>query len=1118
MQYREFVTDEYADSTIREILEAPVTALVGVSSLTAKALEDILKISSIFDLSANGIFHMADKITHSHMAADTPIALFGRPPSDMVDQDVMPASASRLAQMDIEILMGIGAKTGELLKDALNIKSVSELTKWPPYRAAKKLASHAFGATPDAQDPEPEELRPIARRYATDVYRFKKVFVDRTIIPTTADLTPSREITGPISFEDEQPIGLPMIGAVLTMRQEWVPHGLSLGNLAKSMTLAPGESTKLAFTEWTSRISTDSSEAASEDEALTASSDQRRALSEVQNATAQEVQSGSSTTDTSSTTKAAGISTGALGLGGLIGSSVNASIGKTTGVATTVSSSSGKRAMSADMAQKINSATRQNSALSRARRATLVQEVTQSESETLRTRVVTNYNHSHALSMHYYEVVQIYKTRVTMEDWSRVLFIPFETLDFANPAIMERFAPLLIQLLPEASDQLRGWLSVVDMSVHETQRNIIALSERALSNNLNLFSVGVESGDPLSVRFSVYGKQDALLETVTVKSGEEQPFSTLSRLGDIARIHMEMNSSLTGNSADDSVKSIDITLNLSGQNAPLDVQSRKFNLIRNAGGQTWWSIGSISLERPKIDENFLLAASNASQSLTQLVMLNMPQSTLAKLFTGREFEGQPLLEVIDLSPVAIFGNMIGFPYRPASEEPDDRWLDWKARHIDDFVPTEDLIPMPSEGLFAEAVLGRFNASEKLDITRFWDWQESPIPHQAPDISPLAAGQNQPIAPTAPSQFGAANLGYQTLPALPAPTGLGPLIGALQSDLFRDMSGLDATVSALQSAIETGADASITAATLANELEQTKMKMYGELAKLAATAATGAPVSLLGGGTDGGAGNALPGRARTSNSSAGALINHGQKLDKQRLSSSSSPLAFRGSGPVGDSRPSAFGSLAEEQAWREATGLTNASDSLLRTPDGSPVELAGAFALPLVAGGGVVITTSILMAVISEIAVLVALLAGIVVVADQIIAPALNWMIARAMELIDELVEALGRVSRIPWPKFTDLECQDLLERFSDALFKDFIAELERTHKILEGVSENPVEAESLLRERLKGQKRIIEKALKALNDFVDRGCLGKVKTSFDDLADIATVIEALEEILKYFSN
>ena len=51
----------------------------------------------------------------------------------------------------------------------------------------------------------------------------------------------------------------------------------------------------------------------------------------------------------------------------------------------------------------------------RNRRASIVREVSQTEHESISTRVVTNYNHMHALSLHYYEVVQAFRTTTQLE-------------------------------------------------------------------------------------------------------------------------------------------------------------------------------------------------------------------------------------------------------------------------------------------------------------------------------------------------------------------------------------------------------------------------------------------------------------------------------------------------------------------------------------------------------------------------------------------------------------------------------------------------------------------------------------------------------------------------------
>jgi len=45
-----------------------------------------------------------------------------------------------------------------------------------------------------------------------------------------------------------------------------------------------------------------------------------------------------------------------------------------------------------------------------------------------------------------------------------------------------------------------------------------------------------------------------------------------------------------------------------------------------------------------------------------------------------------------------------------------------------------IVTLPTPGVFAESQLGGCNACERIDNTRFWDWQRSPIPEDAPAIT------------------------------------------------------------------------------------------------------------------------------------------------------------------------------------------------------------------------------------------------------------------------------------------------------------------------------------------------------------------------------------------------
>ena len=46
-------------------------------------------------------------------------------------------------------------------------------------------------------------------------------------------------------------------------------------------------------------------------------------------------------------------------------------------------------------------------------------------------------------------------------------------------------------------------------------------------------------------------------------------------------------------------------------------------------------------------------------------------------------------------------------------------------HRQAFAPPQSSITLPARGVLGEAVLGACESSEKIDLTRFWNWQDSP---------------------------------------------------------------------------------------------------------------------------------------------------------------------------------------------------------------------------------------------------------------------------------------------------------------------------------------------------------------------------------------------------------
>jgi hypothetical protein len=106
--------------------------------------------------------------------------------------------------------------------------------------------------------------------------------------------------------------------------------------------------------------------------------------------------------------------------------------------------------------------------------------------------------------------------------------------------------------------------------------------------------------------------------------------------------------------------------------------------------------------------------------------------------------------------------------------------------------------LPSRGVFAEAIIGRSNSAERIDLRRFWNWKDSLIPHLAPPILPVDVNQNpaQPmpagLAPTVPVSV----LNQIAPQQYPMPTSLGSALQAISQPIFPDMSKTDQFMSVL----------------------------------------------------------------------------------------------------------------------------------------------------------------------------------------------------------------------------------------------------------------------------------------------------------------------------------
>jgi hypothetical protein len=722
-------------------------------------------------------------------------------------------------------------------------------------------------------------------------------------------------------------------GALLTFSQSWYSQGLTLGQLLHSTSLAPGESTRIAMIDWSRRTRAATTETISEAEQLANTEDHTRALSEVTSATATEFQSGTSQSAATSTTKQSGggfgLDLGPLGLGG------SSSKSTTTTEAMSTSSSFGTRDLAAQFAQAINDRSQQHASAARNRRASIVREVSQEEHETISTRVVTNYNHMHALTVQYYEVVQAFRVTSQLERAERCLFVPLKLVNFNDPATVERLRPILADaaLTATAFRQLTseyGVVEVIAQTPRVTPGSIVVkdiqfvaapvedastpvrpavepegtISNAPLTPSPRAAVAPIGSGVlydrgpaaastailavkgwnidqvnhlgwltgrvPLRPRSdSVFLPDEATLLSVGLRAGQAGRFQIRRRdntdvqaqassatsfvLADAIRF-ADLQSIAIQNAAEHDVNtSLVLSVSVQGSVVPLDVPIELRPRPANGAAQEVVRFGNVRASGELVQH---LEANRLHYS--RAVFQTLDAATIAGLLARFSYRALPLTHIVDPQPLAVTGNFLVFRMNvPLDGDLEDQHFaeeqaDWRrflsARGLARPAPSTDVVPLPSGGVFAEAVLGRFNSAEMIDLKRFWNWQDSPIPTTASEIAPVTAGSRGQTENLLPGQLGAPIVNIQSPTALPAAAGVNPILGALQNgNAFRDMSGIAQTAALAQAAAQASGAGATAAGDQAAKNLFTVMDQHTQRMRIAADMLG----SMMGGGAQGG---------------------------------------------------------------------------------------------------------------------------------------------------------------------------------------------------------------------------------------------------------------------------
>lgn len=537
-----------------------------------------------------------------------------------------------------------------------------------------------------------------------------------------------------------------------------------------------------------------------------------------------------------------------LGLGG------NAFSSQMFGIGGGISSSWGNRDVAADSIQELHDRVTQATTVARSQSSTTIVQTTLAESNVVQTRTVTNHNHCHALTIQYYEVLRNFRVVTEHVRTRPAVLVPYAlqgeftwTDALRHRSILEAVlldprlagcfdAIVRLRLCGDVYDAtpaadapprtdtssstpstdpgtIKRYKLRIETGDRETWGAIWVWAVTASGNKQIWFKESVNSGKMGSEGIKGYELPRGYTKEVDVVSGDAIGLKP----SDISQVKVEW---VESNGADAwSFKAISLEIDTtSNRNGSLLINGQQrytagTEIVRftgtGHGHQSWTGNTTVDIAPPPpappppppqntppaskpatrpdkaadaCCEHELLAHLNGNIGYYNRAVWLLQEPVERRIMLEAALSGhEALLGGLDDRPLAASGNYIAFGYEPERAQDERRLGD----------PVESIITLPARGLFAEAQLGHCNSCEKRDVTRFWDWQESPCA-TAPTIENIKPGPTGGATPTlTPMPLPAAVVQVAQTPAAPDPSGLSAALTLLgKGELFRDMSMSD----------------------------------------------------------------------------------------------------------------------------------------------------------------------------------------------------------------------------------------------------------------------------------------------------------------------------------------
>ena len=725
------------------------------------------------------------------------------------------------------------------------------------------------------------------------------------------------------------PVVRPRAAYIDEYKVSWYSLGHSLGEILYSLPLAPGETVKLAVVDWSWDSLTKRDETTRLTEDVLHQTHRDRTVTETVKAGIRELQHGSSFMG--GTAGAAG----ATGTGKIDSFNVAGAVGQTWSLGGSTATSDGSRDVAAEMVQRVGDSFSQASSVQRELNSTVVIQARQEQKESIQTRTFSNYNHSHTLTILYYEVLRHY--RVTVE-WVRrrhaaLVAVPKRVEKFDEDTILKYRhvleSALLDPSLKPGFDALAKLVTIredrdlhglpkdgdfhhlfdgdLEFSFFEFGTKTSTLEDDDMTNesenSLRIWAIKADGAllplgrwgdfDPefnSGGRFRNRGEMTWFLAYLT-------PPGTRIRWHDLAGFMIDTRT--------DTWRVEKLAINgfapplpapAEGEPAPAKPggprkvvlrELKDYNLLfgkyrteddDDLGDNTFTEINppppppapilspkkSLTPEERHQLKKLVDHCALYKDYYASLIVLNTDPASIAIQFENEPWGtgvlgGTKLADHLEPTPLEVFGSSIAYPLIRQPAGIDDTAIVDLAAALNGDDParrqraltqiadmndadrqtvlerlalasakSERLITLPTRGVFAEGKLGHCNISEVIDNTRFWKWDEHPIPINAPDIAAAQPIQPKPEQVTStPTAFPQAVVSISNPGQLPDPTGLVDALKLLGTpNIFRDMSGRAEVADLLKKL----SDNSISISEAANKARDIQAKYGAELDK------------------------------------------------------------------------------------------------------------------------------------------------------------------------------------------------------------------------------------------------------------------------------------------------